>query len=425
MKEILKSLPSLPGVYLFKDAAHEIIYVGKAKSIKKRVSSYFRNKDDDWKIKSLLQEFTRIDHIVTKSESEALLLEAQLISKHQPKFNVLLKSGQPFVYLLFTNPKKGVPALEIVRNRKKKGTYFGPFMYKKQARAVYGYLLRTFRLEHCKTKIPSGCLRYHIGMCSGSCLESFDVSHYTFRMHLAQQVLRGNYNDSLKSLQHQIKEYNKQFAFEAAAQLNDYMQHLDAIFAALKDRFSEKKYAQEVFIATSPVYKRTEPDHALAQEIQQFLNLSVAPQTIDCFDISHFQSSEIVGSCIRFAQGVPDKNNFRHFTIRTLTEQNDYAALQEVVKRRYADNTNIPDLIVIDGGKGQLNAVKQILPDANIVSLAKREERMFSASHPDGILLEQKNKVGLFFTGLRDYAHHFAISHHRTRRKNQGFERYL
>lgn len=423
METLVKTLPSLPGVYLFKDAANIIIYVGKAKSIKKRVSSYFQKKDDDWKIKSLLQEYATIEHIVTQSESEALLLEAQLVRDHQPKFNVLLKSGQPFVYLLFTNPKKVLPTLEIVRNKNKKGTYFGPFMYKKQARAVYGYLLRTFRLECCNKKIKSGCLRYHIGMCAGSCLESFDIENYQFRLHLAQELLRGNYNQSLKALQEQIKQYNKQLAFEKAQQLHYFVQNLDVIFLALKDRFSEKKYARDVFIATSPVYKRTQPDVELTQEIQQFLSLEKAPILIDCFDVSHFQSNMIVGSCIRFAHGIPDKANFRHFNIKTLTTQNDYAALQEIVKRRYFDETNLPDLLVIDGGKGQLNAIKDILPNMALVSLAKREERLFCKMYPDGIILDTKSKVGSFFTALRDYAHHFAISHHRTRRKNHAFER--
>ena len=188
----------------------------------------------------------------------------------------------------------------------------------------------------------------------------------------------------------------------------------------MKAKFTDTKYEKEVFLATIPIWKKTEKDQSLAKKIQVTLNLSVAPVTIDCFDISHFQSRYIVGSCIRFEHGIPDKNNFRRFKIRTLTEQNDYAALQEIVTRRYKNKNNIPDLIVIDGGKGQLHAVRNVLPCALIVSLAKREERLFTPNNPEGIKLNQSSDVGKFFIGLRDYAHHFAISYHRNRR-NKNF----
>ena len=150
-----------------------------------------------------------------------------------------------------------------------------------------------------------------------------------------------------------------------------------------------------------------------AQEIQTFLHLKKAPISIDCFDISHFQSRYIVGSCVRFTNGVPDKNKFRRFKITSLTTQNDYAALQEIVTRRYKKPEDIPDLVVIDGGKGQRNAVLEVFKDAPCVSLAKREEILFSDAHPQGRQLFVNEPVGKLFISLRDYAHHFAISYHR------------
>lgn len=408
----LDALPLLSGVYLFKSKENLILYVGKAKSIKKRVQSYFKNKTD-WKIKALLSEYASIDYIITHTEVEALLLEAQLIKQHQPKFNVLLKSGQPFVFLLFTQGPQ--PELLLVRNKKQKGTYFGPILFKKQARAVYNYLLKVFRLELCKKKIAGGCLRYHMNLCAGMCTDDFDTKEYEFRLMLAMNALHGNYNLFLQAIKKQIATLNKELSFEKAQNLSYYLHNLDTIFATLKTRFSEKKYEKDIFLATTPVHHNREPNYELAKRLQEFLHNPTPVITVDCFDISHLQGTTIVGSCIRFTHAIPDKDNFRRFAIKSLTDQNDYAALQEIVTRRYKD-TPLPDLLVIDGGKGQLNAIKKILPHAHIVSLAKREERLFTPYHPEGVVLDTSSDIGRFFIALRDYAHHFAITYHRKKR---------
>ncbi len=416
-KSVINSLPTLPGVYLFKNKDNTIIYVGKAKSIKNRVRSYFQNKDKDWKIKALIDEHATLEHIVTKNEEEALLLEAQLIKDNQPKFNVLLKSGQPFVYLLFT--KEPLLKLELVRNKKKKGTYFGPFLHKKQARSVHTYLHKTFRLEWCNTKIKNGCLKYHIDLCAGNCRDDFDHEEYLFRVNLCITILKGNYTKSLRDIKNRITTHNTNLEFEKAKHLTEYLHNLDTIFATLKTKFSDKRYANEVFLATTPIHTRKQPDLALANKLQDFLQSAKPIITIDCFDVSHFQSNEIVGSCIRFAHGIPDKNNFRRFNIKSLKEQNDYAALQEIVSRRYKNPEDLPDLIVIDGGKGQLNAIKKLISQTTVVSLAKKEERLFMNQFPDGIVLDIRTELGNLFIALRDYAHHFAISYHRLRRNKQ------
>lgn len=326
---------------------------------------------------------------------------------------MLLKSGNPFVYLVFTSGDSA--SLQLVRSKKTKGTYFGPFLYKKQARAVYHYLLKTFKLETCNKKIPGGCLRYHMNLCSGTCMENFDQSSYQFRLMLAMNALQGNHKKFLNDIKAEIKALNKQLDFEKSQHLTYYLHNLDTIFETLKTGFSEKKYERDIFLATTPIHHNREPNYALAGQLQKFLNLEKPIITVDCFDISHFQSNAIVGSCIRFAHGIPDKDNFRRFAVKTIVEQNDYAALQEIVARRYK-NTPVPDLIVIDGGKGQRNAIKAILPAAIIVSLAKREERLFSDQIPEGTVLDIKTDIGAFFIALRDYAHHFAISYHRQKR---------
>ncbi|MEX0849577.1 MAG: GIY-YIG nuclease family protein [Candidatus Dependentiae bacterium] len=406
-------LPSLPGVYLFKDENNEILYIGKAKSLKNRVRSYFA-KNSDWKVQALLQEAHNIDFVLTNTEIEAMLLEAQLIGEHKPKFNVLLKSGQPFVYLMFS--KQELPELKIVRNKKEKGIFFGPFLHKRQARSVAKFLIDTFKLQICNKKIANGCLDYHIGRCAGSCKDIFDSKDYLFRIELAKSALKKNRKNFLTRLHKKIKEHTKVLAFEKAKKLHQYVLDLDMIFNTLHVKYSHEKYAPSVFIAMHQTKRLPIDKEQLAQSLQELLQTNKPIRTIDCFDISHFQSSYLVGSCVRFSNGLPDKNNFRRFKIRSLQEQNDYAALHEIVSRRYKKPEDLPDLILIDGGKGQLNAVKDLFPNTLFASLAKREELLFTPLHPDGIHLDVKTPIGKTLIALRDYAHHFAISYHKLRR---------
>lgn len=421
MSDVAKNLPALPGVYLFKDANHTVIYIGKAKQLRKRVQSYFVNQKTDWKIAELIKEHASIAHIVTHNETEALLLEAQLIRDYKPKFNVLLKSGQPFVYLLFTEIKgaitlKNLPQLEVVRNKKKKGIYFGPFLHKTDARSVHDYLLRTFKLIQCNKSIANGCLDYHLGRCAGSCKVDFDQTGYLTRLQLAQDVLEGNHKQFLKRLHELIATYNTNLEFEKAAHISHYITNFETIFATIKTKFHEQKYALEVEeVALQPVLPNVEAEQALAH-LQHILGLETPIRTIDCFDISHFQSTHMVGSCIRFTNGKKDPNNFRRFKIKSLDEQNDYAALQEIVTRRYKNPEDLPDVVLIDGGKGQRNAILPLLPNTPCISLAKREERLFVDRYPSGIIIDFSTPLGRLLMALRDYAHHFAITYHRKKR---------
>jgi len=429
MKKITqKPFPKAPGVYLFKDESGHIIYTGKAKCLQKRVQSYFSKQKTDWKVKALIDESVDIEYIVTKNETEALLLEAQLIHDQKPKFNVLLKEGQPFVYILFPAARGDVlPTVELVRNKKKKGKYFGPFLQKMQARSAFRYLITTFRLHLCNKKMKNGCLDFHIGLCAGNCKKDFDRPAYLFRLQLAQDALKNNHKVLLESLQNQIVKYNTNLEFEKAMHLQEYVENLDVILHTLRTKFSETKYQDSIFKKTAPVDLQKIPQEHISEEFQEFLGLDKPIQKIDCFDISHFQSNSIVGSCVRFTNGRPTKNSFRKFKIRTLTKQDDYAALQEVVSRRYKSylsqdggaDCDLPDLVLVDGGKGQLHAVQKIIPYIPCISLAKREERMFGPGFPDGVVLDVKTSIGKLLIALRDYAHHFAINYHRARRNAQ------
>ena len=414
--DYVKALPKLPGIYVFKNKHNEVIYIGKAKELKVRVSSYF-NKTTDWKVRELIKEHASVEHIITKNELEALLLEAQMIRTYKPKYNVLMKNSNPFVYLVITNTP--LPRLELVRLKKGKGTFFGPFLYKKRARSSYDYLMRNLRLGLCKMNVEQGCLDYHMGLCAGSCRSDFDKKEYLVRMSIAQKLLEGNYEECEALLIQQIKEHNARLEFEKSKRLSEHLDDLASLFASLKTGFSERKYAEDMNIVISSIKKRVERPQQALEELGTLLQLSEKPVTIDCFDISHFQGSHIVGSCIRFTNGVPDRNKFRRFKIKTLTEQNDYAALQEIVSRRYRNIKDAPDIILIDGGKGQLSSVKKLFPELLCVSLAKREERLHTPEYPEGVPLDVHTPMGQLLICLRDYAHHFAVSYHKVLRSKK------
>lgn len=417
MKKIKKQFPALPGVYFFKNEKHDIIYIGKAKSLKDRIASYFTPHNQTLKIELLLQEYNDIDYIITNTETDALLLETELIQKHKPYFNTLLKDGQPFLYILFT--KTG---MRLVRNKKNKGTYFGPFLQKQHARKAFNFLERTFTLRTCNKKIENGCLEYHLGLCAGSCKPDFNPQDYFFNLQLAQLVLAKDRNIFLTMLHAKIKEHNAALAFEQSKRLSEYIRNLEHIFMVIENHYSEKKYGDDLFYVTTEKPVKEPFSQDIAQQIATLLGYSHPITTIDCFDISHFQSKSIVGSCVRFTRGIPEKNKFRRFIVKSLTQQNDYAALQEIVSRRYKDTQDIPDLILIDGGKGQLNAVSAIVPDAPLASLAKREETIYTPHDQSGIILDLQTEVGRLLIGLRDYAHHFAVSYHRLKRKKAVHE---
>ncbi len=432
-----KSYPKSPGVYFFKDAGNSILYIGKAKNLKSRITSYFSS--DEEKVQQLLQQAIDIEFIITNSEIEALFLEAQLIKKHQPLFNRLLKTGNPFVYIYFSDGKnigKKIPAIAMVRTRssrrqghggltEKKGEYFGPFLTKTDALNVINYLKKRFQLNICGKKIESGCLQYHIGICAGSCKSDFDEKFYQVRLNIARQILQYKYKDALIYLKSEIKISNQNLSFERSQHLTEYHQHLARILETLQV-LKKTKFTNIKMVA--PVNEKISNESStsninLLSALKNRLGLTKIPYTIDCFDISHIQSQSMVGSCVRFLDGKPDKKNFRHFIIKSLVEQNDCAALAEIVARRYRKPENYPDLIIIDGGKGQLNATKHLAGPAEIISISKGENRTVGLEsihfiHKEKMInLDIHQATDRLLLQIRDYAHHFAISYHRKKQK--------
>lgn len=515
----IKNLPNLPGVYIFKGADDAIVYIGKAKNLKKRCSQYVQQQGFDMKADAIFASAVKIEHMTTDNELQALLLEAKLIVTHQPPLNVLLKSGQPFVYLCINSV--GFPELKIVRNKKQKASYFGPFLEKGQARKVFDFLIKTFRLKLCKKKIPNGCLFYHMGLCAGSCRDDFDKDAYKQRLELAKDVLTRGHQQFLKTLKQRIAEHSGKQEFEQARTLHGYYQAFERVFSVIDHKPADLEYVagKDVWIVAPDKHavfvfneragfltkkhifyvRHTESDDSemILEYLESYYRTYTPPATIlinvdigdqaklygeflqqyhdkaypitlrypekghdadvirlgtvqaqqilvrqrslpdalkalfrvplpihsiDCFDISHKQGMFMVGSCVRFVDGKPDKAMFRHFHIKTVAGQDDYASLREIVARRYRDEKNIPDLILIDGGKGQLNAVIDLLPSAEFASLAKREETIFSKRIPDGRKLNLKNYEGQVIVALRDYTHHFAINFHRQQHNKGVFE---
>ncbi|MFH0898738.1 MAG: excinuclease ABC subunit UvrC [bacterium] len=508
----IKELPTSPGVYIFKDHNGQVVYIGKAKNLKARVSSYVQKDSGDIRVETIMESAVVLEHVPTATELEAMLLEAKLIRSHQPKHNILLKSGQPFLYIMVTNPVRKLPELKLVRNRDQKGIFFGPFLEKMPARKVFDFLVKTFRLKVCGKKIENGCLYYHLGICSGSCRPDFDQQAYLDRLELAKKALKQGHKKFLEYLEEQIAHHNTLMNFEKSRELYDYLQAFQRVFATLdikttladtlaykeiwivtpeekalfvfseRDSVLRKKqefyfpfesvklpiseyftsyyhsyapastilvnfdfslhekelfekfltqwyerktpvsiikpdqghYAALVRMAEIQVAQELEKKASLAVALKRLLKLSCAPQAIDCFDVSHKQGMWMVGSCVRFTDGKPDKDKFRRFKIKTVQQQDDYACLHEIVQRRYKDSSELPDLIVIDGGKGQLSAVGDICKKVECVALAKREETIFSKHFPQGKILNQKSYAAQVLIALRDYAHHFAISYHRT-----------
>lgn len=522
LKKLISSAPQVPGVYQYKTADGSMLYIGKARVLRSRLKSYVAGYGTDWKATSLLDAAATIEWVTTESELAAMLLEARLIQSYQPPFNVLLKTGQPYTYFLITND--AIPQFLLVRNKQRKGTYFGPFIEKMAARKAHRFLQETFALQLCNKKIPGGCLAYHMKRCAGMCRPDFDADGYRQRISLVRRALRSTKAAMITELDEQIATANQEMLFERSAQLTTYRQALSTMYESLAAQFDRPTSLQRLadrdvwlwhaardeqsfgylflfrerqgvmtkarvfcllgepgspallgeylssyyrlyrpapqvlvsdaieqpgllaaFVASwhtlsyevtidapardthhelmlfakAQAHHEREKTQQVGRHVRQMLKLGVTPRRIDCFDISHKQGHAMVGACVRFLNGRPDHKNVRNFHIKTLSGQNDYAALQEIVQRRYADPTQLPDMIVIDGGKGQLSAVREVIghlvdeAGVELVSLAKREETIFSAQFPEGKVLNQKSVPAQMLIALRDYAHHRAISFHR------------
>ncbi len=431
----LTSLPHSPGVYLMRDRYSHILYVGKARDLAKRVGSYFvTRKDHSAKVAALVASIHHVDYLPAESEREALILEQGLIRRLQPHFNTMWKDDKSYPYLKLTLGED-FPRLYLTRKVVRDGSkYFGPYPDVTLVRRLLRYLWKQhmFPLRPCryefsqKEPLPlvkaKQCLYYHTKECPAPCVARISKNDYRQIAKDVELFLRGNFKPLIKTWQKEMKEASAAQNYERAGQLRDNLAALEH----MSERVTVRK------IDLSDVTDRVDRSRAIT-DLQKALGLKRPPIRIECFDISHFQGTETVASMVAFERGEPKKEDYRKFKIKTVQGIDDFASMGEVVGRRYrrlsAEKKPLPDLVLIDGGKGQLSAAETALTNAlgkaapAIASLAKEEEELFLPDRSDSIRLPQDSAALHLVQHVRDEAHRFAITFHRQRRAASFFSR--
>lgn len=546
LKESLKLLPSLPGCYIYYNSDNEIIYVGKAKILKRRVKSYFNRKHhDSVKVNILVSQIDHLEYIITNTEVEALILESHLIKKHKPRYNILLKDDKKYPYFLITD--EDFPRIQIVRKRNinpEKGKYYGPYTNIRAMHSTLDFLKKIFPLRQCKTpKFKNRpCLYYHIGKCLAPCQNMVTSKEYKAIVQQAELFLSGKQTELMKQLMEQIQKYSDTEQFEKAARLRDSyfdlqktlekqkvvyentklnediisLQHEDGILAIVimmirEGRLIDKKdFTYEVeeedktefFETFFKEYYNTLslefPDRIVSNELEavgnkalyeewleiisgkkvkisygksvqgkelqsladknaqvildnaklskmskirddfnqigsylkEKLKLNNFPYRMECYDISHIQGTNTVASMVTFINGLSKKSEYRKFKVKsTEGKPDDFLSMKEILTRRLSrlgeKGWDKPDLIIIDGGKGQLSSVMQIVEEMGItgidfVSLAKRQEEVFLPHCSKSILLPRESSALFLIQRIRDEAHRFAITYHRNLRSKNS-----
>ena len=530
----LKTLPNSPGVYQYYDKTGRLLYVSKAKNLKKRVSSYFNKKHDSARTHVLVKKIVEIKHIVVNSETDALLLENNLIKKYQPRYNVMLKDDKSYPWICIK--KERFPRVFPTRRLIKDGSeYYGPYTSMKTVHTLLDlikglYPLRTCNYDLSQDKIDAGkykvCLEYHLGNCYGPCEGKYPADDYHDNIDAIREIVKGNFKDSLFRFRNRMKEYADNMEFEEAQRIKDKIDILEGyqakstvvnpkinnvdVFSIVSDegygyvnflqlshgaiirshtleikkklqendqelleigiveirqRFNSR--SSEIYVpfkvdlgedikVTVPKlgdkkrivelsernakyfrmerFKQTkivDPDrhtNRLMAQMKADLRLSEEPRHIECFDNSNIQGTNPVAACVVFKNGKPSKKDYRKFNIKTVTGANDFASMEEVVFRRYRrllnEGEELPQLIIVDGGKGQLSSGVKALETLGlrgkiaIVGIAKRLEEIYYPGDSIPLYLDKKSESLKIIQQLRNEAHRFGITFHRNKRSN-------
>lgn len=401
-KEKIRGLPQSPGVYIMKAEDGHTLYVGKAINLRKRVSSYFRPKASlDGRIRAMVGLVEDIDYISTSTEAEALIYENGLIKQLSPRYNVALKDGKSYPMLKITMGED-FPRLIMTREKKDDGAvYYGPYANAKLLRQAVIFLKQIFPLRSCVKLPKKTCLEYHIKQCLGPCAGGIDKEKYSEVVKELKLFLEGRRKELLDTISSEMREAAVREDFEVASGFKD---RLEALSTIKED---------------SVLYR---PSGDL-EELGRVLGMAKAPQTIEAFDVSNIMGEAAVGSMIYFHKGRPDKREYRHFRIKTVSGVDDYAMMREIVRRRYSrlikEEKKLPDLILIDGGKGHLGAAcgeleKLGLSKIPVVGIAKEFEKLYVKDKKDPVLLPKESKALHLLQRIRDEAHRFAISYHKS-----------
>ena len=419
------AFPALPGVYLMKDNQGRVIYVGKAKRLKNRASSYFNKQGlEEPRTAELLRHVADIDCIVTSSEVEALLMEARLIKDIQPRFNIELKDDKSFPYLQI-RIREEFPRVEFTRSPKRGTKLFGPFTSARSLRAAIQVLQRIFKFRNCALDIRSDdqrwrwfrpCLLYSIHQCTAPC--NFRVDRETYRQQIQQliMVLEGKKDQLIAEMETEMKQASQILQFEKAAQIRD---EIDAL--------SKLHLRGDAGIHVQPEVFVLDPKRGVAG-LKKVLKLASLPRVIEGVDIAHLGGTEVVASLVQFIDGMPFKPGYRRFRIRTTEGNDDFSAMREVVTRRLRrlqkEQGTFPDLLLIDGGKGQLNAAHSAirsldLQKPSVVALAKKLEEIYTLDGQQPLRLSRSSFALRLLQYIRDEAHRFAQHYHHILRQRR------
>ena len=422
-----REFPKEPGVYLMKDARDRVIYIGKAKNLRNRTRSYFlKAAMSDQRTAPLVREIRDIDFIPAESEVDAILMEARLIKDIQPKFNRDLKDDKSFPYLQVTI-REEYPRVEITRTPGDHGVrLFGPFPSASLLRGAVTVLQRIFKFRSCGLAIKDGdprrdlyrpCILASIGECSAPCNKRIERTEYRKNIRRLCEFLEGNRKKVIGDLRHDMRVASEEMAYEKAAEFRDQLQALES----LKERGKIDKDVQpEVF--------QTDPRRGLLG-LQKVFKLKTTPRVIEGMDIAHLGGKDTVASVVRFIDGLPFKPGYRRYKIRTVDGVDDFASMAEVVARRFArvDPENPPpDILLIDGGKGQLHAACRALASSPtrpgmIISLAKREEEVYLPDQEEPLRLSRYSWALRLLQYVRDESHRFAQHYHHILRHKSTF----
>ncbi|MHB8401356.1 MAG: excinuclease ABC subunit UvrC [Bacteroidia bacterium] len=533
IETILKTLPEKPGVYQYFDAEETILYVGKAKNLKKRVSSYFHKEHDHARLRLLVKKIHNIKIIVVNSEYDALLLENNLIKEYQPRYNIALKDGKTYPWICLK--KEPFPRLFSTRTKINDGSeYFGPYGSIYSMKAMLAFLRDTFPLRTCNLELTEknilqkkfrACLDYHIGTCKGPCINEQTEADYDYNIKQIKNIIRGNISSVIRDFKQQMNACAEKFAFEKAHELklkieafekfqaksmvvSNTITNLDVaafvkenevyylnyfhvvngaiiaskmleikkkldetdseilLYAIYEIRTALQSTAKEIVV---PFYPESElPDakffvpkaadkkilldlcqrnaeqyrsdknkqlaltnpeehtQRIMLQMKKDLRMKEEPRRIECFDNSNIQGRFAVSAMTVFIDAKPAKKEYRHFNVKTVEGADDFATMEEIIYRRYKrmqeENLDMPQLIVIDGGKGQLSAAIKSLKKLNlmgkvaIIGIAKRLEEIYYPGDSIPMYLDKKSETLRIIQHIRDEAHRFGITHHRKKR---------
>lgn len=533
VQSILKVLPDKPGIYQHLDKDGRILYIGKAKSLKKRVSSYFNKNLSSGRTRIMVQKIADIRTVVTQNELEALLLENSLIKEHQPRYNVNLKDDKTYPWIVIK--KERFPRIFYTRKKIEDGSeYFGPYPSVKVMKAVLELVRQIHPIRNCKLNLSESaieqgkfqkCLEYHIGNCLAPCEALQSESAYQYEIDQARKIINGKLGEVKRMLGERMKEEASAMRFEQAQKIKEKVELLEQyqarstvvnpsisdvdVFTAVVDaQFGYVNYLKvvdgailhthtlefrrkleetesELLALAIPELRRrfgsdskeilishevgielsgtdfhrpqrgdkkrlvdlsiknvryfrleklksiqiTDPERHVERVMEQMrtdLRLETQPRHIECFDNSNFQGSEAVSACVVFKNGKPAKSEYRHFNVRTVEGPDDFATMKEVVLRRYKrlqeEELDLPQLVLIDGGKGQLSAALEALQELSlsktiqVIGIAKRLEELFFPGDPIPLYLDKRSETLRILQQLRNEAHRFGITHHRNRR---------